>query len=366
MKTLKKILGFILCLLLIIAMVAGIWYAVLSYNGKQMAASVERLDTDGTLYSMDCTENIYSPLISLPLKVFTFDSRPACTAFAVRNEDGDAITGRNFDFPHKKADGTITGLNVLLRCEPKGKYRSICMADAALISTISKDYCEAAYDSPDTRLSFTSLMPYICMDGMNEKGLTVSILYLDLKDGEQAVHQEEPGKEKVLISYLVRYMLDSCATVSEAETLARSYNLTNLMNNDYHLFVTDADGVSAAFEWRYNELSVTYTDVVTNFYVGYGDAEDSKFFEERAYVSKEYHYGYGHGYDRFNTAVKVLDGKQSLSEAEALSLLSDVAQEYTGEATSCTQYSVVYNSTDLTVTVRSARDGSIHEFSLEE
>ena len=80
------------------------------------------------------------------------------------------------------------------------------------------------------------------MDGINEKGLSVSILALDVKEGEQAVHQSVEGKKTILYEELLRYILDSCATVKEAEELAGEYNIHNIIGNDYHLFVTDENG----------------------------------------------------------------------------------------------------------------------------
>lgn len=369
-KTFVKIVCAVLTVVLIVAGCAGAVLLKLSSNSKSMMETCTRLDSDGWLYSMDCTEDMYSTAVSLPLKYFTIQKTAGCSAFYASGNGGDALTGRNYDLPHKKRDdGSLTGLNVVLKCHPEGKYKSLCIADACWISVLGMDYYAGGLDNPDLNKIPVSLMPYLCMDGMNEKGLTVSILSLDIKDGETAVYQNEKGKEKVIISYILRYMLDECSTVEEAESLARRYNLTNLMGSDFHLFVSDAYGDSAVFEWRYNELKVTHTDAATNFYCGFDDAEDCYYdgklkeaFKTPAVTSKEYHYGYGHGYERFRTVVTALDKTEKFSETGAMELLDSVFQEYTGEMTSFTQYSVVYNQTQKTAKVKIR--GEEFEFSM--
>ena len=202
---------------------------------------------------------------------------------------------------------------------------------------------------------------------MNEKGLTMSILKLDVKDGETPVDQQEPGKISVAHSVLARYILDSCATVDDAVALAQTYNVRNIAGMDFHLFVTDATGASAVLEWRNNQLCVTDTNAVTNFYVGFDDAADhykDGICTEKAVkldnTVRDYHYGYGHGYHRFTGIVSALERYVDFSqenyvtrmtEAQAMRILSVAAQDPGTEATSMTQYSVIYNAQDAGATV---------------
>ena len=183
-----------------------------------------------------------------------------------------------------------------------------------LMNTFGYGYYAGVLDDGATDTSLVVLLPYLCVDGINEKGVSVSILKLDVKEGETPVDQQEPGKVAIGHSVLARYILDNCATVEEAVALAKEYNIRNTGDMDFHLFVTDATGASVVLEWRYNQLTVTDTNAVTNYYVGYDDAEDR--FKDGVCTEKatplvntvrEYHYGYGHGYHRLTGIVSAVE-----------------------------------------------------------
>ena len=339
-------------------------------NGEMSASldTLTRMDEAGLLYEMRCDYDYYgNPVISMLLTKFgVLDA--GCSAFTTWNESGTSfLTARNYDYRHRAPDGTFSGLNVAVHCAPDGKYKSIGIADACWLSLAGGDYYAGVLDDGRTDTSLAVLLPYLCVDGMNEKGLTMSILKLDVKDGETPVDQQEPGKVSVAHSVLARYILDSCATVDDAVALAQTYNVRNIAGMDFHLFVTDATGASAVLEWRSNQLCVTDTNAVTNFYVGFDDAEDrykDGICTEKAVkldnTVRDYHYGYGHGYHRFTGIVSALeryvdfsqeDYVTRMTEAQAMRILSVAAQDPGTEATSMTQYSVIYNAQDAGATV---------------
>ncbi len=75
---------------------------------------------------------------------------------------------------------------------------------------------------------------------------------------------------------------------------------------------------------------------------------------------REYHYGYGHGYHRLNGIVSALeryiDFSQEnyitkMTQTQAMRILSVAAQDPSTEATSMTQYSVIYNAKDASATI---------------
>ena len=372
-----KITGIVLgSLILLIAVIAGI----LCLRLRTAVKNLTRVDDGGYLYSMDYTASYDNALMKFPIN---YIKTAGCSAFTTVNEEGDVITARNYDLPHTDEDGNATGLNVVFTLRPEGKYASINFADAAWLTMIGIPYTAGAFDEGGASPMFLAFMPYLCMDGMNEKGLTVSILALDIKDGEAAVDQTEAGKDTVTITEMLRLMLDNCADVEEAIAMAQAYNLTNILGSDFHLFVTDAEGTGVVMEWRYNTLTLTWQDAVTNFYVGYDDAEDCYYgdalketFVRAEDLSWDYLYGYGHGYARFNTVAEMLDDHVTdpgtyatmVTDAEAMDTLAAVSQEYDGtDLTSLTQYSVIYNSTDLTAEVCVMRDYSVHyTFSLKD
>ena len=351
----------------------------LSGRAKRTVESVRRLDEGGYMYCMDCFHNYYRPLIQAPIKLLGM-KKGGCSAFITRNPEGHVLTGRNYDLPHLDGEGKTNGLNVVLRTAPKGKYRSVAVADAFWLTALDKRYMAGSLDDGATDTSWLLFLPYICMDGLNEKGLCVTILALDLKEGETAVKQSAKGKKTVILTMLMRFMMDSCADVEEAIRLASSYNVTSTFGRDYHLFLTDAAGNAAVLEWRHDTFTVTRCDCCTNFYVGYGDAcdcyLDGKLKEKFVRPEEEYGdclLGYGHGYERFFTLKRGIAAAAAepsspqihsvMDEPAARELLHAVAQEYTDSVTSLTQYSAVYDNTALTLRVEPHQEpGQIFEF----
>lgn len=344
--------------------------------------TITRLDNEGLLYYVNYTGDYYrSPAALVPSVV----RGAGCSAFSTRatDLDGTFITCRNMDYPHFDKEGRVTGLNAVVRLNPKGKYRSVNVADANWISALGFDYVRGALDNGKTPTYPMVLIPWMCLDGLNEKGLCVNILALDVKDGEKAVAQKLPGKKTVVITELLRLLLDNCADVGEAITYAGNVNMWNISDNDYHLFLTDAEGNSAVLEWRFNEMRITRQDAVTNCYVSSDDPADcymdGKLHEkaiEKAESLREYHMGFGHGYGRYNTLITGLDrfrdsdiGYTSrMTVADAEELISSVWQICDGTGmTSHTQYSVIYENENRKLTVRTmAEPDNRFEFTVEK
>lgn len=247
----------------------------------------------------------------------------ACSAFAGRTEEGKPIYGRNFDY---KMDMTA----VLVRTAPKDGYRSIGMADAGWIG-----YGLGSLDDGKTDVSATVGMPYLIMDGLNEKGLAVSVLKLD-----GAPTRQNTGKKKITTTAALRLMLDKAADVEEALALLRQYDMQSSMDNaNFHFLLSDASGRNVVLEYTINTMTVLDANYVANHYL----APKMK--------------GLGHAYDRFAVLAAAMKFKKNvLSPNEAMSLLELVSQPETEEATSMTQWSVVYNLEDLTARVAIRRN----------
>ncbi|WP_400225966.1 carcinine hydrolase/isopenicillin-N N-acyltransferase family protein [Methanomethylophilus alvi] len=352
----------------------------------EMSASldtVHRVDKEGFLYEMDCSYDYYgNPYItSLMEKFGVYDA--GCSAFVTFNETGDSVlTARNYDYRHTDAAGGYTGLNVAIHCAPDGRYRSVAIADAYWLDSDNATFSAGVLDDGRTDTSMLVMLPYVCVDGINEKGLTVSILKLDVKEGESSVDQKDAGKISIGHSVLTRYILDGCATVDEAVAMAGDYNIKGVFGMDFHIFVTDSTGASAVLEWRYNKLCVTKVDAVSNFYSGFDDAED--YYKNGVLMEnvvrlensvKEYKYGFGHGYHRFTGIVSALeryidfsreDRAAKMTGEQAMRILSVAAQDPGTEATSMTQYSAVYDSKTLSATVCMHQDyGSVFRITLD-
>lgn len=320
---------------------------------RSTVSNPECLDERGRLYSVEYTGNYRSKLLEFVVNCIKPVKEAGCTVMAVESPEGDKITLRNYDLAHPDGEGNPTGLNACVYCNPEGGYSSVAMADMAWASFAGLPYYEGAFDRGILKKSLLALAPYMCMDGMNTEGLCVSILALDIKEGEHATYQTDVAKEEVVLTVLMRRMLDCCKDTEEAIELAKSVNVVNTLGYDFHLMVNDAEGNAVVLEWRNDTMTVTDSDLVTNFYLAYDDL-------------------YGHGQDRYETARKVLDENKTdgetacLTEDKSKEVLMEVSQEYTEEMTSYTQYSAIYNLSDKTMKLWVYPDyEKAYEFSLD-
>ena len=353
-KTVITLSGIGLCL-------TAVWHGLGKHLEKYTSKPV-RIDKEGKLYFIDYFGNYDSTLIKLPIKLVKPVRKVGCSCIYTKDKEGYTYTGRNFDLPHFDKEGHKTGLNVVIRCTPQKGYSSIAIADAADVSVLGVPYYSGSLDNPKIDKRYLALLPYICMDGVNEKGLFVTVLALDVKAGEHPVYQNRKGKEKVIISVLLRKILDNCATIEEAVSFADEFNLINTLGYDFHLFISDPIGNSCVLEWRYDVMTVTYTDLATNFYVSSDDAEDCYLkgeLKEKFVVPEDpmgYRFGYGHGYERFKTLMRLtkenkVNGETVMGVEQVMKALEAVSQDYTGELTSMTQYSAVYNNQEQKIDV---------------
>ena len=338
----------------------------------QTLDSIERIDDNGAFYEMNYTADYYDPVVLNVVEeaIKAFDT--GCSAFTTYSSDGSFLFCRNYDYRHKDTDGNYTGLNVLIHFAPEGKLRSIGVCDAFWLDPSA--YFSGTLDDGKTDISNLALAPYLCVDGMNEAGLAASLLVVDVKDGEMATDQDT-GRQRISHAMLLRYIMDNAHNIEEAIAIAQDYDVYSTGGNDVHMFISQKDGISAVFEWRQygddekQELYVTYTNAVTNFYVGFDDGQDSyradgslrELCVKISPTYNDYRYGYGHGYHRFNQIISSLERyvqdvenikgirNSIMEESQAFDLLSVTAQSPGIENTSFTQYSAIYNLADLSV-----------------
>jgi len=200
----------------------------------------------------------------------------ACSGFNVQNGNGDGyIFGRNYDWNNGTAFTVIT--------RPKNKYASISTIDTLIINRffggksmedIIKTIAEPVpleYELPDELMKEVAI--YFPFDGINEKGLTVSVNMINCII---PVHQHDEGKVNLTISTINRYLLDTAATVDEAIEKLKGVNVHNGL---IHFIITDATGKSVVVEYKQDEegntqMFVIETNAVTNAYLA--DDDDLK------------------------------------------------------------------------------------------
>ena len=251
----------------------------------------------------------------------------ACSACRVTTSSG-VLTGRNYDFK----DDTSA---LLVRCHPAGGYASIGFAalnnlgDNAPLDTL-------------TGRTAALMGPFAQLDGINERGVSIAVLTLD-----SAPCDQNTGRPVANTSLAIRLVLDRAATTQEAVDLLSTYDMHAMAGRDYHFFINDATGDARVVEWDPRDpsrtITVTPARQITNYYALY----------ENEVQPNQKNGELGHGRERALAIAEILDrAGDAADEGTAWEALRAAAQEPNpADITSNTQWSVVFDNTDLTATV---------------
>lgn len=237
-----------------------------------------------------------------------------CSAFGAKTPDGAYITGRNFDF-----DDTPI---LVFKTRPKNGYASISTVDLEYLG-FSAQRMPSDVGLLDKALLLASI--YAPMDGINEMGVTISVLKID-----DAPTRQSTGKPGITTSTAIRMILDKAASVDEALEYLQQYDMCASANSSYHFLISDAEGKTAVVEYINNECHILNASYITNFLIApvQHSAEDN-------------------GMDRYAIVEDALEESGGLlTEAEAMQVLSDARYPENSDAE--TQWSVVFNNTAKT------------------
>ena len=270
------------------------------------------------------SKNIF---LGYPIQIV--ENYSACTAFVATTPEGELIVGRNFDYPKTGA--------ILVHTSPKGAYASYSMVCLEHLGV-----CEEDNTMPNRLIGKIMVLacPYACVDGLNEKGLCVSVLELETEPTAQ-----NTGKIPIITTVAVRVLLDKCATTNEAIKELEKYDMNSSAGCPYHFLITDASGNTAVIGWPEQKMEVTNDIYATNFQLAPG--KDA---------------GVGFGHDRYERVKESFDKTNGiLSEAEAMELLSQVKVPWTDGRNWATIWSIVYNIRDFSATVcKDMKYDSVH------
>lgn len=192
-------------------------------------------------------------LPGIPVKVTapTF----ACSAFRAVGPDG-VLMGRNYDFK----DDTSA---LLVRANPKDGYASIAF------SALNNLRANVADEGLKSRAA-AIVAPFACLDGVNERGVSIAVLTLD---SEPVDHRT--SKPAICTSLAIRLVLDRAATTAEAVALLSQYDMHASAGRDYHFFINDASGDSRVVEYDpcdgERTLVATPARETTNYYALYAE-----------------------------------------------------------------------------------------------
>ena len=350
-----KVIKRILLVLLAIIVIAVAAFIGLYFTRILTVSSIERLTDyeDGyNLYSMDIKYDyslddiidygitddqtmidaiLKESLPLIPAKINVPDY--GCTSFTLTDTDGDVHMGRNYDF---RKDTSA----MMVYCTPKDGYKSVAFA---ALDNVSANVPDA---STAKKLA-TLTSPFICLDGMNEKGVSISVLTLDSEPVRQ-----NTGKPVIATTLAIRLVLDKAATTEEAVELLRSYDMFSSSGRDYHFYITDASGDGRVVEYdpesENREIIATPTEAITNFFIIHKDKV----------LPNQKNGIYGHGRERYDAVLKVLEEeKGNYTNDTVWNAMKAAAQDPSPDAiTSNTQWSVSYNNTDLTAEIAIRRN----------
>jgi len=253
--------------------------------------------------------------------VFFNTTGMACSAFQTPNEKGNGYYfGRNFDWMDSEP--------LVLVNHPDHGYSSISTVNTELINwavenlpyeeleELATTHPEKMIKLPDDIVRIISI--YAPLDGINEKGLSISINMVY----NGPVDQNKSGLVNITSLPLIRVLLNKAATVDEAIEIIRNVNLHSSLDQDYHYLIADAYGNSVTVEYVNNEMEVIDTKLITNFYI-------SKNVQAP-----------GGGKDRYDIIQQKMDVYPNMNLENAIDTAKSVSRAYT-------QWSVIYDQLNL-------------------
>ncbi|MBO2517170.1 MAG: hypothetical protein CW338_07875, partial [Clostridiales bacterium] len=247
-----------------------------------------------------------------------------CSAFTLTASDGKVYMGRNYDF---KFDSSA----MQVYCHPKDGYASVSYA------ALDNLKVEDPLSSDAARIACLAA-PFVCLDGMNEKGVAIAILTLPSEPTKQ-----NTGKPVIPTATVTRLVLDKAATTQEAIALIAQYDMYCSNGRDYHYYITDASGDGCIVEFDCDRedrpMVVTPIRTITNYFGMYEDIV----------VPGPNNGKYGTGKERRDriedTIERAGDNTDNLTAMAALRSASTAPDPES--IISNTQWSIVYNLTDL-------------------
>lgn len=243
-----------------------------------------------------------------------FQGNPfGCSTITAQNEDGEYLFGRNFDWYNCDA--------LIVEAHPDDAYASI--------STINTDFLKQGAGAASALFSADYIMTiaalYAPIDGMNEKGLAVSVNMIQ----DQATIEQTSELPDITTTTAVRLLLNQAATVDEAVELLQQYDLHASFGFMIHFAISDATGEHVVIEYVDQEMIVTKTPVVTNFYLAEGD---------------KYGIGTSQSMERYEILMKTLEDTPVMSMPQIRDALESVSKHHYQDGET-TEWSAVFNQT---------------------
>lgn len=235
-----------------------------------------------------------------------------CSTLSIKNNEGDALFGRNFDWNHCEA--------LVVLSHPDNSYASISTVNMDFIRQGAQGAISLALQRDKVK---TMAALYAPLDGMNEKGLSVSV---NMIQDSETINQNT-DKPDITTTTAIRLLLNKARNVEEGLQLLEEYDMHASMGMMVHFALVDRDGRSVVVEYINNEMVVIETPVVTNFYLAEGEKKGI---------------GTAQSHERYNILIKRLEKTESMNQEDVRDALDSVSKDSFGEFES-TEWSIVFD-----------------------
>ena len=239
-----------------------------------------------------------------------------CSTISSASPDGGRIFGRNFDWSCREV--------LLLEAHPDGGYASF--------STVNVDFLKESASANLSDEALCAAAYYAPLDGMNEKGLCVSVNMIS----DSARIAQKSDLPDLTTTTALRLLLDRAATVDEALALLGGYDLHGSYDMMVHFAVADAGGRSVDVEYVDQKTVVIETPILTNFYLAEGE---------------KHGIGAAQSHERFKTLEAFLEKHPTASVYEIRDALKAAGESnFDPDPNERTEWSVIYDQSNLTAT----------------
>jgi len=241
-----------------------------------------------------------------------------CSSFSVPKKDGQGYYfGRNLD-------DVYTDSLIIVSHPSNGDYSSI--------STSNIGHYRRKDGKPFTDDGLRIIGLYGGLDGLNEKGLTVSV---NVIPPLEEANQETP-KADITIPVAVRLLLNKASNVQEAIDLLKNYDMHAMLGQvTVHIAITDNSGKAVVVEYVNKEVNVVESAINENFYL-------SKEVDDTQVYPVEYRV-------RYQIIQKALEENPTMDFNEVKQTLMSTSQNVP-EAFTDTEWTVIYDKNDIEAT----------------
>lgn len=235
-----------------------------------------------------------------------------CSTIASENQSGEKLFGRNFDWQNCEA--------MIVASYPENGYASLSTVNMDFITQNVSGTVSMALRVDEVK---TLAALYAPLDGMNEAGLAVSVNMIQ----DSAAINQDTGKPNLTTTTAIRLLLNQAANVDEALELLNQYDMHASMGIMVHFALADASGRSVAVEYVDNQMVVTETQVLTNFYLAEGEKQGI---------------GTQQSHERYEILMERLEESETMERPDMRDALDSVSKDNFEEFAS-TEWSAVFN-----------------------